>query len=229
MWAHRRSQEKLNYLSLRFLRPCTNNANTKPINICPAFMPVVCPCNYEKILKMMSALVFSHVQSGAPPRNFAWGEGWIQVRQAHHPQILIFLGFRALHFENIRKSKKCMYSENFIQKTWFLGDVPQTFETAGRVPHDLSDGANASNYLELKNATTLDQETKKQWTTKQTWVRLTFNSVSESFDWTQLMTHNAFARINSNQHTIQNRFLKFDSIRPWLKELPEFLFKSTHD
>ena len=40
-----------------------------------------------------------------------------------------------------------------------------------------------------------------------------FNSVSESFHRTQLMTHNGFTRIDSNLVTTQNGFLKFDSNR----------------
>ena len=40
-----------------------------------------------------------------------------------------------------------------------------------------------------------------------------FNSVSGSFDSTQLMTHTAFTRIDSNQLTTQNEFLKFYSNR----------------
>ena len=38
-----------------------------------------------------------------------------------------------------------------------------------------------------------------------------FNSVSESFDSTQLMTHNAFTRLDLYQLTTQHGFLKFDS------------------
>ena len=71
---------------------------------------------------------------------------------------------------------------------------------------------------------------------KQTWVRLIFfirfNSVSESFDSIQLMTHNGFTRINSNQLTTQNGLPKFDGliqIDSRLKMLPEFWFKCTHD
>ena len=50
----------------------------------------------------------------------------------------------------------------------------------------------------------------------QTWVRLKIfliriNLVSESFDSTQLMTHNGFTEIDSNQLTTQNGFLKIDS------------------
>ena len=71
-----------------------------------------------------------------------------------------------------------------------------------------------------------------------------FNSVSENFDSTQLMTHKGFTTIHSNKLTTQNGFLKFNSNRfttqkkfPefWLKSthgsktFPEFWFKSTHD
>ena len=38
-----------------------------------------------------------------------------------------------------------------------------------------------------------------------------FNSNSETFDSTQLMTHNGFTRIDLNQYTTQNGFLEFDS------------------
>ena len=37
------------------------------------------------------------------------------------------------------------------------------------------------------------------------------NSVSETFDLTQLMTHNGYIRIDSNHLMTQNRLLKFDS------------------
>ena len=37
-----------------------------------------------------------------------------------------------------------------------------------------------------------------------------FNSVSESFDLTQLIGHNGFTRIDSNQLKIEDGFLKFD-------------------
>ena len=37
-----------------------------------------------------------------------------------------------------------------------------------------------------------------------------FNSVSESFDSTQLMTHNGFSGLDLNQLTAQNGFLEFD-------------------
>ena len=39
------------------------------------------------------------------------------------------------------------------------------------------------------------------------------NSVSESLESTQLMTHNGFTRIDSNKLTTQNGFMKFDSNR----------------
>ena len=50
----------------------------------------------------------------------------------------------------------------------------------------------------------------------QTWVHLfliRFNSVSDSFESTQIMTHNCLTRLDSNPLTTQNEFLKFDSNR----------------
>ena len=49
-----------------------------------------------------------------------------------------------------------------------------------------------------------------------------FNSFSESFDLTKLMTHNDFTGLDSNQLTTQNEFLKVDSKRFTTKKLPEF-------
>ena len=78
--------------------------------------------------------------------------------------------------------------------------------------------------------------------TKQIWVRLKIflvriNLVSESFDSTQLMTHNGFTGIDSSQLITQNGFLKVDSNREYFdwnelttqKNFSGFLLKSTHD
>ena len=49
-----------------------------------------------------------------------------------------------------------------------------------------------------------------------------FNSVSKSFDPTQLMTHSGPTRLGSNQLTTQNGFLKFDLDRLTTQNVPEF-------
>ena len=56
-----------------------------------------------------------------------------------------------------------------------------------------------------------------------------FNSVSKSFDSTQLMTHSDFKRIESNQITTQkaSRIFWFESILDSIS--PGFWFKSAHD
>ena len=71
-------------------------------------------------------------------------------------------------------------------------------------------------------------------TPHQIWVRLIFsirfNSVSKSFDSTQLTTHNGFTIIGSNPLTTQNGFLKYDSNRPMTQKAYRiFSFKSTQD
>ena len=62
--------------------------------------------------------------------------------------------------------------------------------------------------------------------TEQTWVWLNFfirfNTASESFDLIQLMTHNSFTRLYSNQLTTQNGFLKLIQINSWLKKPAEY-------
>ena len=62
---------------------------------------------------------------------------------------------------------------------------------------------------------------------EQTWVRL--NSVSESFDMTQLVTRNGFTRLDSNQLTTQRvKFdVKFDSNRLITQKASRILIKST--
>ena len=49
-----------------------------------------------------------------------------------------------------------------------------------------------------------------------------FNSVSESFDSTQVMTHNDLTRIDSNHLTTQNGFLKFDSNKLTTQKTSEY-------
>ena len=57
-----------------------------------------------------------------------------------------------------------------------------------------------------------------------------FNSVSESFHLTQLMTLNGFTRIDSNRLTTENGFMKFDSNRLTNQKASRiFGFKSTRD
>ena len=63
------------------------------------------------------------------------------------------------------------------------------------------------NYQHLGNE--MEWNVADMGTTKKKLIRI--NLVSESFDSTQLMTHNGFTGIYSNQFTTQNGFLKIDS------------------
>ena len=67
---------------------------------------------------------------------------------------------------------------------------------------------------------------------EQTWVRIEFfilfNSVSERFGSTQLMTHNGFTGLDSNLPTTQNGRLEFDSDDSRLKKLFRILIQKAY-
>ena len=83
--------------------------------------------------------------SGAPPWVFDWGGGFRCIKPTYPPKKSNFYSdfghFISKILENLKNG---VYSENFRQSSWFLGDVPKNFVPGDASPRPPSGGAHGT-------------------------------------------------------------------------------------